>query len=101
MGLDLCLEKEMENNQGSLGSGAAQSTTAETVVIPPSVFFHWDYRKEWIKNSFSFSLCWMRTRAGTAMPIKQLLCWIPDCSQRMSRVSKTLIGCMVWGVLLP
>lgn len=34
MGLDLCLEKEMENNQGSLGSGAAQSTTAETVVIP-------------------------------------------------------------------
>lgn len=80
------------------GYGASESTTAENVVISPSLLPHWAYRKGWIKNSFSFLLCWMRTRAGTSMPIKKLLCWIPDYSQRMSRVSKTPIGCMVWGV---
>lgn len=83
---------------GIIGSGVSHPTIAEIVVIYSSLLFYWAYRKGWIRNSFFFLLCWMRTRAGTAMPIKQLLCWIPDYSQRMSWVSRTPIGCMVWRV---
>ena len=99
--MDLALfGKEMGNNQGSLGSEAAQFTTVKTVVIL-LCFLPLGLQKGVDKEFFLLFTVLDENKSWRAMPIKQLLCWIPDCSQRMPRVFKTLIGCMVWGVLLP